>query len=175
MWLTINTVAQARDYGWLTHMLPSWQVLKRFSEVILKTKCNLYMLLVGQSHSKQKSISADIVHVHTVWRSYFSLHVKYKLCLYCDMLGILWLRFQDIQNANQLFSCNLHGLHSQKSFHSKIKQWSGNERQHLYKMTCSWFSYPLSHLTQVLCNKTWPNSKHIQLTFIHLAAKIQMT
>lgn len=140
MWLIINTVAQAQDYGWLTHMLPSWQVLKRFSEVILKTKCNFYMLLVCQSHRKQKSISADVVHVHTVWRSYFSLHVKYKLRLYCDVLSTLWLQFKDIRNANQLFSCNLHGLHSQKWFNSKIKQWSGNERQQLYKMTCSCFS-----------------------------------
>ena len=111
------------------------------------TKCNLYTLLVCQSHSKQKSISADVVHVHTVWNSYFSLHVKNKLCLNCDMLSTLWLRFQDIGNANQLFSCNLHGLHSQKLFHSKIKHWSGNERQQLYKITCSCFRYPLSHLT----------------------------
>lgn len=153
MWLTINTVAQAQDYGWLTNMLLSWQVLKGFREVILTTKCNLYRLLVCQSHSKQKSVSAEVVpiyyihiHVHTVWRSYFSSHVKYKLCLHYDMLSTLWLPFQDIWNVNQLFSCNVHGLHSQKWFHSKIKHWSGNEKQQLYKMTCFCFSYSLSHL-----------------------------
>jgi len=127
MWLTINTAAQIQDYGWVTHTLPSWQVLKRFRDVILKTKCNLYRLLVCQSHNKQKSISTEVVpiyyihiHVHTVWRSNFSLHVKYKLRLYCDMLSTLWLRFQDIWNVNQLFPCNLHGLQSEMiSFQNK--------------------------------------------------------
>ena len=153
LWLTINTVPQAQDYGWLTHMLPSWQVLKRYREVILKTKCNLLQVL-GLSEPQQAEVNISrscpyILHTHTcrtVWRSYFSLHVKYKLRLYCDMLSTLWLQFQDIWNINQLFSCNLHRLHSQKWFHSKIKHWSGNEKQQLYKMTCSCFSYPLSHL-----------------------------
>jgi hypothetical protein len=133
-YVTDNKYCSTGSGLWLIDtLLPSWQVLKRFHEVILKTKCNLYRLLVSQSHSKQKSISAVVVpvyyihiHVHTVWGSYFSLHVKYKLCLY-DTLSTLWLQFQDIWNVNQLFSCNLHGLHKSEmiSFQNEtlIRKW----------------------------------------------------
>jgi len=74
-------------------------MLKRFSEVLLKTKCNLYRPLICQSYSKQISISAEVVpiyyihiHVHRVCEAVTSVYMsQYKLRLYCDMLSTLWL------------------------------------------------------------------------------------